>query len=162
MIFFFFELLALFKYSNISFLEETVRSLHLMVSGSVSALLRFSVNRLPLASPFWWWLLSLTLSQLLVLKSGVLGEWTFFLIENETFCELKKESWVKCDMKWSNNIFPDYGNRGCKNFTGYLVCLLSAFWRVFPSISIFPVESKVCLFSAFWRVFLLISTFPVK
>ena len=33
------------------------------------------------------------------------------------------------------------------------VCLFLAFWRVFPSISIFPVKSKVCLFSAFWQVF---------
>ena len=33
------------------------------------------------------------------------------------------------------------------------VCLFSAFWRVFPSISIFPLNSKVCLFLVFWQVF---------
>ena len=34
------------------------------------------------------------------------------------------------------------------------VCLLSAYWRVFAYFQFFTVESKVSLFSAFWRVFL--------
>ena len=44
-------------------------------------------------------------------------------------------------------------------------CLFSAFWRVFPSNSLFNLtifldKSKVCLFSMFWRVFPINFNFP--